>query len=121
MIVDSKEPKDKLLRGILTADFDEDSCLSRHQSSLYRKPLPYKPSEYLISKLRSYEILHRRCGPGTRAYKEATKNLGHDDDNYASKSVGECRYIVWVAAFGLGNRILTLASVFLYALLSRSC
>uniref|UniRef100_M4EDK1 Fucosyltransferase n=1 Tax=Brassica campestris TaxID=3711 RepID=M4EDK1_BRACM len=117
--VDSKEAKDKLLRWILTADFDEDSCLSRHQSSLYRKPSPHKPSEYLISKLRSYEILHRRCGPGTRAYKEATKNLiGHDDENYANRSVGECRYIVWVAAFGLGNRILTLASVFLHALLT---
>ncbi|XP_048597706.1 probable fucosyltransferase 7 [Brassica napus] len=117
--VDSKEAKDKLLRWILTADFDEDSCLSRHQSSLYRKPSPHKPSEYLISKLRSYEVLHRRCGPGTRAYKEATKNLiGHDDENYANRSVGECRYIVWVASFGLGNRILTLASVFLHALLT---
>ncbi|ESQ35414.1 hypothetical protein EUTSA_v10007297mg [Eutrema salsugineum] len=115
---DSQKPRDKLLGGLLTADFDEDSCLSRYQSSLYRKPSPYKPSEYLVSKLRSYEKLHKRCGPGTNAYKEATKNLGHDGQNYANKSVGECRYIVWVAVYGLGNRILTLASVFLYALLT---
>ncbi|CAA7031200.1 unnamed protein product [Microthlaspi erraticum] len=116
---ESETPRDRLLGGLLTADFDEDSCLSRYQSSLYRKSSPYKPSEYLVSKLRNYEMLHKRCGPGTNAYKEAAKNLAHDDDeNYANKSVGECRYIVWVAVYGLGNRILTLASVFLYALLT---
>ncbi|CAH2037808.1 unnamed protein product [Thlaspi arvense] len=114
----SEKPRDRLLGGLLTADFDEASCLSRYQSSLYRKLSPYRPSEYLVSKLRSYEMLHKRCGPGTKAYKEATKNLGHDEDNYANKSAGECRYIVWVAVYGLGNRILTLASVFLYALLT---
>ncbi|KAG2259780.1 hypothetical protein Bca52824_079074 [Brassica carinata] len=117
---ESKTPQDKLLGGLLTSDFDERSCVSRYyKSSLYRKPSPYKPSEYLISKLRSYEKLHKRCGPGTQAYKEATKNLiGHNDKNYANKTVGECKYIVWVAVYGLGNRILTLASVFLYALLT---
>ncbi|XP_006417055.2 probable fucosyltransferase 7 isoform X1 [Eutrema salsugineum] len=117
---DSETPRDKLVGGLLTADFDEGSCLSRyHQSLLYRKPSPYKPSQYLVSKLRSYEKLHKRCGPGTNAYKEATKNLGHgDDDNNANKSDSDCRYIVWVPVFGLGNRILTLASVFLYALLT---
>ncbi|KFK43652.1 hypothetical protein AALP_AA1G155000 [Arabis alpina] len=113
---DSKKPRDKLLGGLLTADFDEDSCLSRYQSSLYRKPLSYYTSQYLNSKLRSYEMLHKRCGPGTNAYKKATKKLDHDE-SYASKSVGECKYIVWIASYGLGNRILTLASVFLYALL----
>ncbi|CAN8272241.1 unnamed protein product [Cochlearia groenlandica] len=116
----SETPEDKLIGGLLSSDFDEGSCLSRyHKTSLYRKSSPYKPSEYLISKLRSYEMLHKRCGPNTKAYKEATKNLDHDDDdNYASKSYGECRYIVWIAGYGLGNQILTLASVFLYALLT---
>ncbi|CAN8293650.1 unnamed protein product [Cochlearia groenlandica] len=114
--IEFETPGDRLIGGLLTADFDEGSCMSRyHQSLLYRKPSPYKPSEYLVSKLRSYETLHKRCGPGTKAYKEATKNLGHDNDNI---SVGECKYIVWVAVYGLGNRILTLASVFLYALLT---
>ncbi|CAA7031197.1 unnamed protein product [Microthlaspi erraticum] len=116
----SETPRDKLIGGLLTEDFDERSCVSRyHQSLLYRNPSPYKPSEYLVSKLRSYEKLHKRCGPGTDAYKEATKSLGHDNnENYANKTVGECRYVVWVAGFGLGNRILTLASAFLYALLT---
>ncbi|EOA33100.1 hypothetical protein CARUB_v10016438mg [Capsella rubella] len=112
-------PRDTLIGGLLTADFDEASCLSRYQkSSLYRKPSPYKPSEYLVSKLRSYEMLHRRCGPDTKAYKEATESLNRDE-NYADKSLnGECRYVVWMAGYGLGNRMLTLASVFLYALLT---
>ncbi|XP_010518146.1 PREDICTED: putative fucosyltransferase 10 [Camelina sativa] len=114
----SETPRDTLIGGLLTADFHEGSCLSRYQkTSLYRKPSPYKPSEYLISKLRSYEMLHRRCGPDTKAYKDATESLNRDE-NYASKENGECRYIVWVAGYGLGNRILTLASVFLYALLT---
>ncbi|CAN8312186.1 unnamed protein product [Cochlearia groenlandica] len=116
---ESETPKDKLIGGLLTSDFDESSCVSRYQQSLlYRKPSPYKPSKYLVSKLRSYELLHKRCGPGTKAYKKATKNLRHDDENYANKSVGECRYIVWVAAYGLGNRMLTISSMFLYALLT---
>ncbi|CAH8252264.1 unnamed protein product [Arabidopsis lyrata] len=112
---DSRKPRDKLLGRLLTEEFDEDSCLSRYQSSFYRKPSPYKPSRYLVSKLRSYEMLHKRCGPGTKAYKKATESLG---ENYSSKSVGECRYIVWIAVYGLGNRLLTLASLFLYALLT---
>ncbi|KAL1222470.1 putative fucosyltransferase 5 [Cardamine amara subsp. amara] len=111
---ESDTPRDKLIGGLLTADFDEGSCLSRyHKSLLYRKPSPYKPSEYLVSKLRSYEMLHKRCGPGTKAYKDAKESLDHDEIY-----VGECRYIVWIAEYGLGNRMLTIASVFLYALLT---
>ncbi|EOA30215.1 hypothetical protein CARUB_v10013337mg [Capsella rubella] len=111
--------RDKLIGGLLTADFDEGSCLSRyHKTFWYRKPSPYKPSEYLVTKLRSYESRHKRCGPGTKAYKKATKNLSRDKKNYASESAGECRYVVWIADYGLGNRMLTLASVFLYALLT---
>ncbi|XP_013674731.2 probable fucosyltransferase 8 [Brassica napus] len=112
----SRKPRDELLGGLLTKEFDEESCLSRYHSSLYRKPSPYKPSQYLLSKLRIYEMLHKRCGPGTKAYKEAIKILGHYQN--VSRSVGECRYIVWIAVYGLGNRILTLSSLFLYALLT---
>ncbi|KAL9840821.1 putative fucosyltransferase 4 [Arabidopsis thaliana] len=116
---ESETPGDRLIGGLLTANFDEGSCLSRyHKTFLYRKPSPYKPSEYLVSKLRSYEMRHKRCGPGTKAYKEATKHLSHDENYNASKSDGECRYVVWLADYGLGNRLLTLASVFLYALLT---
>ncbi|XP_010467298.1 PREDICTED: probable fucosyltransferase 4 [Camelina sativa] len=110
---------DKLIGELLTADFDQGSCVSRYRKTFwYRKPSPYKPSEYLVSKLRSYEKLHKRCGPGTKAYKKGTKNLSRDNKNYANESVGECRYVVWIADYGLGNRMLTLASVFLYALLT---
>ncbi|CAF2115417.1 unnamed protein product [Brassica napus] len=112
----SRRPRDKLLGGLLTEEFDEESCLSRYHSSFYRKPSPHKPSQYLLSKLRSYEMLHKRCGPGTKAYKEATKILGHHHS--MSRSVGECKYIVWLPVYGLGNRILTLSSLFLYALLT---
>lgn len=106
---------DKLLGGLLATGFDEASCLSRYQSPLYRKPSPYNPSPYLVSKLRSYETLHKRCGPGTDSYKKALNQL-HQEDHVDNN--GECKYVVWVSFSGLGNRILSLASVFLYALLT---
>ncbi|KAK8522878.1 hypothetical protein V6N13_115826 [Hibiscus sabdariffa] len=105
-------PKDPLLDGLLADGFDEQSCLSRYESVLYRKTSPYKPSPYLVSKLRQYEDLHKRCGPNTQSYNEAVKQLR------SGRNVGTtgCNYVVWACYSGLGNRILTLASVFLYAL-----
>ncbi|KAJ9709359.1 hypothetical protein PVL29_001029 [Vitis rotundifolia] len=106
--------KDSLLGGLLAAGFGEKSCLSRYQSVLYRKISPYKPSSYLLSRLRKYEDLHKHCGPHTKSYRKTIKLLksGH--------SVGptDCNYVVWISYSGLGNRILTLASAFLYALLT---
>ncbi|CAH8388888.1 unnamed protein product [Eruca vesicaria subsp. sativa] len=116
---ESKPHHDRLLGGLLKPGFDEDSCVSRYTQSLYRKPSPYKPSSYLVSTLRRYEKLHKRCGPGTEAYKKATKNLGNDDENQERSSDKECGYVVWVATeYGLGNRIISMVSSFLYALLT---
>ncbi|CAN7035478.1 probable fucosyltransferase 8 [Brassica rapa] len=114
---ESETSHDKLIGGLLKAGFDEGSCVSRYTKSLlYRKPSPYKPSPYLVSKLRRYEMLHKRCGPGTEAYKKATEQL---DENQVRSSDKECRYVVWVATeYGLGNRIISLVSSFLYALLT---
>ncbi|CAB4281039.1 unnamed protein product [Prunus armeniaca] len=107
-------PKDKLLRGLLTDGFDEGSCVSRYQSASYRKELPYRPSSYLISKLRSYEALHKRCGPYTESYNKTLEQL---KSGYHTSSL-DCNYVVWISFSGLGNRILTLASAFLYAVLT---
>ncbi|KAK6931264.1 Xyloglucan fucosyltransferase [Dillenia turbinata] len=109
-----EEPKDKLVSGLLSANFNEESCLSRYQSVSYRKTSPYKPSPYLVSRLRSYENLHKRCGPHTEAYDKALEQLN------SGVKIGdsECNYVVWISFSGLGNRILTLASAFLYALLT---
>lgn len=108
-------PDDKLLGGLLPSGFDEASCLSRYQSFMYRKASPFKPSSYLLSKLRNYEELHRHCGPGTQPYNEALKQL---KSHHKSAAPTECNYIVWISYSGLGNRILTVASAFLYALLT---
>ncbi|XP_042496252.1 galactoside 2-alpha-L-fucosyltransferase-like isoform X2 [Macadamia integrifolia] len=107
-------PEIRHLGGLLAAGFDEASCLSRYQSSLYRKALPHKPSSYLLSRLRKYEALHKRCGPYTAPFDKALEQLksGHKIENE------ECNYLVWVSFSGLGNRILSLASAFLYALLT---
>ncbi|KAL6635182.1 hypothetical protein ACP70R_027853 [Stipagrostis hirtigluma subsp. patula] len=106
--------EDKLLGGLLSAAFDESSCQSRYKSNLYRKPSPFPLSPYLVQKLRKYEAYHKKCGPGTKRYRRAIKNLkaGRNVDN------PECKYVVWFPCNGLGNRMLTIASTFLYALLT---
>ncbi|KAK4350303.1 hypothetical protein RND71_029616 [Anisodus tanguticus] len=107
-------PKDKLLGGLLPSGFDETSCLSRYGSLLYNKVLQHKPSSYLISGLRRYEALHKQCGPYTELYNKTVdliKSGEHSDSSV-------CNYVVWISYSGLGNRILTLTSAFLYALLT---
>ncbi|GFP87464.1 galactoside 2-alpha-l-fucosyltransferase [Phtheirospermum japonicum] len=107
-------PKDKLLGDLLPSGFDEKSCLSRYQSLLYRRGNPRKASPYLISKLRSYEALHKKCGPHTASYNKTVENL----KSGTHSNTPDCKYVVWISFSGLGNRILTLASAFLYALLT---
>ncbi|KAG6783280.1 hypothetical protein POTOM_012725 [Populus tomentosa] len=109
----TRMPDDKLLDGLLAPRFDERSCLSRYRSSLFRKTSPHKPSPYLLSKLRRYEDLHKRCGPHTKPYNKAFKRL-----KSSHGSSGGCNYLVWIPVNGLGNRMISLASTFLYALLT---
>uniref|UniRef100_A0A7N0UJ88 Fucosyltransferase n=1 Tax=Kalanchoe fedtschenkoi TaxID=63787 RepID=A0A7N0UJ88_KALFE len=111
---------DLRLDDLLPSGFDAKSCLSRIQSTSYRKKSPFPPSPHLISKLRSYEARHKRCGPGTKSYKAASLNLKSKSGSGSGSwfGSGECKYIVWIAYSGLGNRILTIASAFLYALLT---
>ncbi|XP_075521236.1 LOW QUALITY PROTEIN: galactoside 2-alpha-L-fucosyltransferase-like [Primulina tabacum] len=108
-----QEPNDELTGGLLPTGFEEQSCLSRHQFLLYRNETR-QPSRFLLSKLRSYETQHEKCGPYTELYNKTLKNL--KSGQYSSAS--DCNYIVWISFSGLGNRMLTLASAFLYALLT---
>jgi xyloglucan fucosyltransferase len=110
----SHADNDILLDGLLSSGFDKGSCLSRYQSYLYRKVSPHKPSPYLISKLRSYEDLHKRCGPHTRAYKKTMVKL----NKFKSNVTTGCQYIIWTYANGLGNRMVSMTSAFLYAVLT---
>ncbi|WJX48663.1 hypothetical protein P8452_35196 [Trifolium repens] len=112
------DDKDKLLDGLLVSGFDEASCISRLQSHFYHKPSPHKPSPYLISKLRKYEELHRRCGPNTRAYNKDMKIIANYKENDTKCAATTCKYIIWVPINGLGNQIISIASTFLYALLT---
>ncbi|XP_027332947.1 galactoside 2-alpha-L-fucosyltransferase-like [Abrus precatorius] len=105
---------DKLLGGLLADGFDERSCLSRYQSAMYHKGLSEKPSSYLISRLKEYEAHHKECGPYTESYNNTVKQLRSGQFTESSA----CKYVVWISFSGLGNRILTLASAFLYALLT---
>ncbi|KAE9616328.1 putative Type 1 galactoside alpha-(1,2)-fucosyltransferase [Lupinus albus] len=106
------DEKDKLIDGLLASGFDEASCTSRFQSHLFRKPSHHKPSQYLISKLRHYEELHRKCGPNSRGFRRNMKVL----QSKKKGAVGICKYLVWTPANGLGNRMISLAATFLYAI-----
>jgi xyloglucan fucosyltransferase len=109
-----RHDQDRLLGGLLSPAFDEHSCRSRYESSLLRRPSPFRPSSYLVERLRRYEARHRRCGPGAPLFKEAVEHLRSGRN--AARS--ECQYVVWTPINGLGNRMLSLASTFLYALLT---
>ncbi|GJM90861.1 hypothetical protein PR202_ga07182 [Eleusine coracana subsp. coracana] len=74
---------------------------------------------YLIAKLRKHEALQKRCGPGTASYKKALRWLESGEGvNTADSNKDECRYLVYISFRGLGNRMLSMASAFLYAVLT---
>lgn len=108
------EQRDKFIGGLLSPRFDEESCLSRYQSALLRKASPHLPSSYLISKLRKYEELHKKCGANTALYHKSIVQLNSGE----SMELMDCNYLVWSPFNGLGNRMLTIASAFLYAVLT---
>ncbi|KAL6616271.1 hypothetical protein ACP70R_038541 [Stipagrostis hirtigluma subsp. patula] len=105
---------DELLGGLLASGFNRRSCLSRYEVSRYYKYFPYQPSSHLLQKLRAYEARHKKCAPGTPLYAKSIDQLrsGH------STEAMECNYIVWLPMDGVGNRMLSMISGFLYALLS---
>ncbi|CAD5188276.1 unnamed protein product [Musa acuminata subsp. malaccensis] len=109
-----ERPKDRLLGGLLSPEFDEASCLSRYQSALYWKQSDHTPSPYLLRKLRNYESLHRRCAPNTELYNKSIEQLKSN----ASAGPSECNYVVWLESGGIGNRVISMVSTFLYALLN---
>ena len=111
-----KSDADKLLGGLLVPGFYEPSCQSRYSSAFYRKNVTRLPSTHLLKRLRKQEALQRRCGPGTEAYRAAAARLRSRGD--ANDTAGGCKYLVLVPYRGLGNRMLAVASAFLYAMLT---
>jgi xyloglucan fucosyltransferase len=106
---------DVLLGGLLTPGMDRRSCRSRYELWRYYKQFPHAPSPQLLRALGAYEARHRRCAPGTPLYAEAVEQLR---SGRSGSDAAECRYIVWLPFDGLGNRMLSMASGFLYALLT---
>lgn len=106
------EKKDHLVPSL-----DKESCLSRYEASLYRKESTFKQSSYLEARFKRYQDLHRRCGPFTIAYNSTLDKLKLGD--WSDGGVSGCNYVIWLNSDGeLGSRMLSLASAFLYALLT---
>ncbi|XP_062227768.1 galactoside 2-alpha-L-fucosyltransferase-like [Phragmites australis] len=108
---------DRLLGGLLVPGFDEQSCLSRYNSAFYRKNVTRSPSAHFIKRLREQEARQRRCGPGTEAYRAAAGRL-KSRNHKGANTTDACKYLVLVPYRGLGNRVLAVASAFLYAMLT---
>ncbi|CAL5213036.1 unnamed protein product [Lathyrus oleraceus] len=107
---------ERFLDGLLDSRFDEPSCMSRYQSHLYRKTSPHKPSSYLISKLRKYEEIHRRCGPNSKPYHRTMTKILHSKSIEGDAKM--CKYLIWKPVNGLGNQMVSMVAAFLYALLT---
>ncbi|KAG2324216.1 hypothetical protein Bca52824_006944 [Brassica carinata] len=106
------EKKDHFVPG-----FDKESCLSRYEASLYRKESTFKQSSYLESRFKRYQDLHRKCGPFTSLYNSTLDKLKLGDRSDGGTS--GCSYVIWLNSDGeLGSIMLSLASAFLYALLT---
>ena len=71
-----------------------------------------------MRKLRDYEERHRRCGPHTQGYNKTLQLLHGDLAARAAHQKNECKYVLYSPYSGLGNRIVSLTSSFLYALLT---
>lgn len=107
---------------MLAAGFDEGSCLSRYRSLLYRKESPHIPARYLLERLRKHEALQKKCGPNTKLFNKAINQLKplakREKSKGYSNETTECSYLTVMPFSGLGNRIVSLTSAFLYALLT---
>lgn len=115
---ENQNQNQNLFDGLLASGFDEASCTSRFQSHAYHKPSSHKPSSYLISKLRSYEETHRKCGPYSTHYNTSMRNLIRSKKHHSTTINTTCKYLVWTPANGLGNRMISMAATFLYAVLT---
>ncbi|KAL5213413.1 hypothetical protein ABZP36_024260 [Zizania latifolia] len=105
---------DKFLGGLLIEGFNEISCRSRYQFARYHKNSTRIPSSYLLERLRRQEALQKKCGPGTRSYMQAVQHLMSGQ----GINMTDCNYLFLTIHAGLGNRMLEIASAFLYALLT---
>ena len=84
-------------------------CISRTQEYWLRNASKYQPSAYLIEKLRGYEQRHRKCAEVAKRFSPGA----------APEELGDCRFAVWIMnGNGPGNRIVSLVSSFVYALVT---
>ncbi|KAG6514738.1 hypothetical protein ZIOFF_025108 [Zingiber officinale] len=102
-------------------DLDPDGCVDLSSDRLWMRALEeavMAVGRHLLGegeKLRSYEALHQKCGLNTELYRESIRQL---TSNRSGGSPTECNYVVWLPQHGLGNRMISITSTFLYALLN---
>jgi xyloglucan fucosyltransferase len=108
----TRRTPDTTLGGLLPAlelYVGDRKCNSRTQEYWLRHASKYQPSVYLIAKLRGYEQRHRKCAEMAKRFRPGA----------APEELGDCRFAVWIVNNnGLGNRIISLVSSFVYALVT---
>jgi xyloglucan fucosyltransferase len=70
----------------------------------------------LISKLRKYEELHRKCGPHLTLELPIKRwkslQISKERKNSTNSAATTCKYIIWLPANGLANQIISMAHHF---------
>jgi len=93
------------------ANVSQERCAYREQGGPALHKFAAKMHPYLKQVLERYAPLHRQC---------TELEYGRLGSMYASKKKSpQCRYVVWSCTFGLGNKLMSLLSTFLYAILSQ--
>lgn len=128
-IKEASGPEQNLTRGGREDDDDDPRCLSRSQLLQLRqastKLLPEVPAVELQEEWARYGELHRKCTEG-RSLNDAflrsleTEKEQHEAHHGERAGAGDgCKYLVYLDGVeGLGNRFLSLASAWAYAMLT---
>ncbi|CAN0927543.1 Fucosyltransferase 2 [Linum grandiflorum] len=93
-----------------------DDCSSRVERT--SSPKYPSPSPHLTSRLREYEQRHKACEPLSDSFNRNSKELtGRKSPTSPERSRDvefNCRYVLYTPINGLGNRMLDIASAFLF-------
>eukprot|EP00271_Cylindrocystis_brebissonii_P017261 TRINITY_DN4419_c0_g1_i1.p1 TRINITY_DN4419_c0_g1~~TRINITY_DN4419_c0_g1_i1.p1 ORF type:complete len:865 (+),score=141.14 TRINITY_DN4419_c0_g1_i1:800-3394(+) len=101
-----------------------DQCWSRKERHLYHRGPARQASAHWKKKLRLYSIMHRRCTVPVHNnwisfYRSSETGFDGGDPEVEAATRG-CKYLLWVhpSYAGLGNRLASLISAFLYSVLT---
>lgn len=95
-----------------------DKCWSRTERKLYHRANKRQSSTAFVERVREYTEMHARCTNPVKDWNAFY--LNHSAGLEGRTDLSDCYYLLWMPPTyaGLGNRLLSLVSTFVYALLT---